>query len=133
MNNDRFKFRVWDKEDTRYERCENSIYINSEGNITHFDVCDPYDEGLILSSEDFIIQQGFKDKNGKPIFEGDILLYKSPNPHAADFMKIMSYDEKFKIVMMVDPRPGYVSGGIPDSGWEIIGNIFENPELLENK
>jgi hypothetical protein len=77
--------------------------------------------------KDAVFQQytGLKDKNGKEIYEGDILNYQSSNPRFTQVVVRWTKGEE-------DNHPGWV---ISDSYCqygkpEIIGNIFENPELL---
>lgn len=86
----------------------------------------------IFDGDEFIVEQdtGLKDKNGKEIYEGDILL---------------AWDKYYEVVFDSE-RVGFVAkraGGLRDSFFgkyfgrylvdhcEIIGNINENPELLE--
>lgn len=67
---------------------------------------------------------GLKDKDGVKIFEGDIL-----------FLKTGHHERKTKAVKWSDSSACFcVYDGLAlfgGSGCEVIGNIYENPELLE--
>ena len=77
---------------------------------------------------------GLLDKNGKEIFEGDILE-----------TTCKGWDRERCIVENLDPAGGYSFKGINGNYWDytdkdayyakrflkIIGNVFENPELLK--
>jgi uncharacterized phage protein (TIGR01671 family) len=71
---------------------------------------------------------GLKDKNGKEIYEGDVL-------GASPSWECQRAEVRWE-------RGGFVKYGLYNSGWtdtqlldglahfEVIGNIYENPELL---
>lgn len=78
---------------------------------------------------------GLKDKSGKEIFEGDILACKTDDEvinlnvfwdeeHALFMFESKKYNEQEPLAELVE------NNTYP---FEIIGNIYENPELLEEK
>ena len=87
----------------------------------------------------FIIQQytGLKDKNGKEIYEGDILEYKWKNGFKF-YYKVYWLDTtaSFEITPLSEYEyPDDMSEPILSwlnlSNLEIVGNIYENAELLK--
>lgn len=94
-----------------------------------------------VQREDYVIQQytGLKDKNGKKIFESDILKSDS---HAKVCNYVVMWSEgrseycgfALNPVMLNPPKRTF---HIHDfslwmaHGFEVIGNIFENPELCK--
>lgn len=83
---------------------------------------------------------GRTDKNGKRIFEGDVLHYVGWNGKLNDFCIVVFDFAEFALkftVMDGQPNPKYplqrglfaFHGGKPV--FEVIGNIHDNPELLE--
>ena len=72
---------------------------------------------------------GFKDRFSKEVYEGDILRFEK-----GDIMYVV-WDKEYTGFSLVDPTGDEGSAGI--SNWyvertEVIGNIFENKELLDN-
>jgi uncharacterized phage protein (TIGR01671 family) len=63
---------------------------------------------------------GLKDKNGKKIFEGDIV-----NDYIGNTYVLKDFDE------LIDFYYFYGEYALHQEGIEIIGNIYSNPELLE--
>jgi len=79
---------------------------------------------------------GLKDKNGKEIYEGDICRYRwyiNDNDIAEEIIdKVEFTDGSF--MFHVSPLWEWRKTQKPwDILLEIIGNIYENPELLEDK
>ena len=68
---------------------------------------------------------GLKDKNGKEIYEGDIVLYKK----LISVVEWMWYMWIFKHKDMGDMAQDHVVAS-SHSSVKIIGNIHENPDLL---
>ena len=72
---------------------------------------------------------GLKDRNGKGIYEGDILTFKPPNHKVNVIAKVEYVITNFRVV-----NANRMSALLSDASFfspKIIGNIYENPELLE--
>ena len=67
---------------------------------------------------------GLKDKNGKKIFEGDII------KNWFDEIGIVKYEQKRAAFVVNNWKNVYILWTNNDI--EVIGNIFENPELIKN-
>ena len=66
---------------------------------------------------------GLTDRNGKKIFEGDIL-------HGEFYGYPFPCNETFKIYWD-EGEKGFKANYFNESNCEVIGNIFDNPELLK--
>lgn len=135
---DRFKFRLWDKSISQmsYKVC---IGFIDDGCLTRNWVCADTTCGQVNYTDnklkDIEIMQctGLKDKNGKLIYEGDILKNNRTN-------------QKYKIIFIEEATTFMLRNIKTDSlistyqmfedykkDLEVIGNIYENQELLEGE
>ena len=127
------KFRAWNSEEKKMVKVD-SICFNENGLIDI--TCEGSYEGSYYDPVDeYIIMQytGLKDKNGKEIYEGDIIavgVTKSINIERRDCpkYKIIFTDGYFGMKYLPDKELTMMYC-TEDS--EIIGNIYENPELLK--
>ena len=125
------KFRAWDHEDKKMWKViafSESIWGESEEpNITICDFGkDPTNyETEIRNSTNYELMQytGLKDKNGEEIFEGDIVQFKSIRNITERYeVEYTNYGEWAIGIQRLSTRFG---------NCEVIGNIYENPDLLE--
>ncbi|MFR7230286.1 YopX family protein [Streptococcus pneumoniae] len=94
--------------------------------------CYDFDEIELMQST------GLKDKNGKEIFEGDIVRTTRFLGRADEIGGFYEYDKEFiGIVKQLEGSWVIDTGSDAVCLWteieenEIIGNVYENPELLE--
>lgn len=71
---------------------------------------------------------GLLDKNGKEIYEGDILLNTSGWDISGN--QVIRWNEKNAWFELGDEGEKLSKYAVHEF-WEIIGNIYENPELLQ--
>lgn len=134
--NRKIKFRVWDNADKRFLWFFNSDILDEIFGQSHSDAPISERTGRIFvrNSSDYVLQQftGLLDKNGNEIYSGDIVrcsygagkviyhcgcfMVEWIDDDGADMEFLFSHDGRRK------RQDGYE--------FEVIGNIYENPELL---
>ncbi|GAM80669.1 glycosyltransferase [Lactococcus lactis subsp. lactis] len=122
------KLRAWDKQDERMSYGEVEYFDDSINyRFDHF--CTGADEDV-----EFMQSTGIKDKNGVEIYEGDVINYRNSFRNPMTGSGSLSINRDFKII--------FKDGEFKAKGFdirlknilsysEVIGNIYENPELLE--
>lgn len=126
------KFRVWHKATELMDEVV-TIDLHDEGIGVLY--ANPITQGEDIQRFDFdeieLMQYtGLKDKNGVEIFEGDVLYFEPYETHIND--RVVEYIDGAYHGRLI--RSGY-SKLLAECLYEtkVIGNIYKNPELLEEK
>jgi uncharacterized phage protein (TIGR01671 family) len=135
------KFRAWHKKKNKMYQVYRMCFADYQEGVFYYSK--PYADGRSINAEtgdkDIIIMQftGLKDLHGKEIYEGDVVR----TPASADNLwEIYWHNNGFclgrkrkdkSVPDWPTDENGYVCYGRSWDDIEVIGNIYENPELLE--
>ena len=128
------KFRIWDKKEKTFIHVFDSekmlIFASNMGDCVN---------KIQASEEDrleFLLFTGLLDINGKEIYEGDIVKFHYPAGEIISCVKFCA-DNGYPAF---DLRPSFLNPdfnvlqyAVEQDAIEVIGNIYENPELLKEE
>ena len=129
------KFRAWDKH--RQQMFANDELIIWNGNVYANDskklTCNNL-KGWSIDDEYLMQSTGLFDRNGKEIFEGDVVrqVRTQPTTENETITGIVTMLEGAWLIMNDGEQLASYLWSETDEN-EVIGNIYENPELLEEK
>lgn len=128
------KFRAYDNSSLTRMYQPDEVMVGN-GDIWIIDEDSVAGEWIVNNDIHLMQSTGLLDKNGKEIFEGDILAFETNDEvinvkifwdekHALFMFRSEKYNEEEPLAELVEANT---------YPFEIIGNIYENPELLEDK
>lgn len=130
-----FKFRAWDEDRKQYAQVLGLEFNENSGEI---EIVKAKIDGETYfgARKRFVLEQytGLKDKNGKEIYEGDII--NLPLDFGIREFGFVAFTNGRFLIQDYEWEDGschivdFYDYNVPNQDFEIIGNIHENSELL---
>lgn len=127
------KFRAWDSVEKKFVEhffiTDNGLICNMEKPTSDFKLLIPVEKSELILMQ----STGLKDKNGQEIFEGDVVrqVRTQPTTENETITGVVTMIEGAWLIMNDNEQLASDLWSETDEN-EIIGNIYENPELLED-
>lgn len=122
------KFRVWDKDHKYMEYTDKNLIVSfgDNGNVDATDLSNIYSTCNGMQNFELMQSTGLKDKNGTEIYEGDIVknIYD-------EIYVVKWFDADFHLEEKYNGGFDYLELYSGDNK-KVMGNIYENPEILED-
>lgn len=124
------KYRAWDS--AKKEMFKDTFAITESGQVV------VVEQESVASSPDYVFvdhlvimqSTGLADKNGKEIFEGDIVKMSKDVYSEATYYEVVRHRGG---AYRLESKQHGCELWLRHTDCEVVGNIYENPELLEDK
>ncbi len=141
------KFRVWNTSLKKYIP-DHLVHISLDGRLLFgalYFKPDLYKYSSDILKGENVVEQftGLKDKNGTEIYEGDIIQFEFWNEKYYRQIAYNSAIASYEAITVTSPTSKKLRQKakysfselykISSKGFKVVGNIHENPELLEEK
>lgn len=109
----------WVEGDLLHTRCDDIVLIS-----------DYKDHAFRCDANTICQYTGLTDKNSRKIWENDVLVEKHKGIVTVKYHAVFDLEEG---AWMLETKSGarYGIGAVNQRNYEVIGNIFDNPDLLE--
>jgi len=135
------KFRAWDKK-AKVIRRVGAILFSKDEDVIAIDYYKANGDLKGLLAKDIILMQatGLQDKNGVDIYDGDILeVISQHDTRYISIVRYMIYND-YPAFDIVPPAIYFYESNVlstivssDEETMKVIGNIYENPNLLEEQ
>ena len=122
------KFRAWDEEERRFWYFDLQEVLER-----HLSYVGSWDRKIAIGKKMQYV--GVKDMNGMEVYEGDIIKCFDkylPKYNVLKYVGEVYYDNECMSYCIMNRFSREKSGANTLTDIEVIGNIYENPELLED-
>lgn len=142
------KFRVWDEINKKMYSAKNVATFDFESNCAWIKEGWKGGRWVYFSKSKRLQYTGLKDKNGREIYENDVIYWEINNGVGIEsYTAVVRWSERVGegwkdcYKWLVEYRENYLRGDYDElstpaaynDALEVIGNIYENPELLEGE
>ena len=138
------KVRAWHKPYKQMCQVE-SLRFDGNGVYTAVLIEEPFYDRKLVEADEIVIEQftGLKDRNGTDIYEGDIIQFEFCNEKYYRQIAYNSAIASYEAITVASPTSKKLRQKakysfselykISSKGFKVVGNIHENPELVEEK